>query len=104
MTDSTDQGRQEPSYGLEVVTVPVVDADRAAAYYRDVLGFRLDVDYAPTEGFRVVQLTPVGSGTSVQLGVGLTTATPGSLQGLYLVVDDLAETHRRLIERGAAVG
>jgi catechol 2,3-dioxygenase-like lactoylglutathione lyase family enzyme len=101
MSGRATQDAQSPSYGLEVVTVPVVDVDRAAAYYRDVLGFVLDVDYAPTPGFRVVQLTPPGSAASIQVGVGLTTATPGSLRGLYLVVTDLVATHRRLTELGA---
>ncbi|HEY3528868.1 MAG TPA: VOC family protein [Nocardioides sp.] len=104
MRDSESAVEQTPSYAIEVVTVPVNDVDRATAYYRDVLGFGLDVDYAPTPDFRVVQLTPAGSATSIQLGVGLTGATPRSLQGLYLVVTDLAETHRRLTEHGAAVG
>jgi catechol 2,3-dioxygenase-like lactoylglutathione lyase family enzyme len=103
MTENSHGSWPAPSYAVEVVTVPVADVDRATAYYRDVLGFRHDVDYAPTSDFRVVQLTPTGSASSVQIGVGLTTATPGSLQGVYLVVPDLEDTHRRLVERGALV-
>ena len=68
---------------LEVVMMPVSDTDKSLDFYRDKLGFVLDVDYAPTKDFRVVQLTPQGSSTSIQFGVGLTDAQPGSVQGLY---------------------
>jgi catechol 2,3-dioxygenase-like lactoylglutathione lyase family enzyme len=88
---------------LEVVVVPVSDVDRALAFYRDGLGFHLDVDYRPNNRFRVVQLTPPGSSCSVQIGVGLTTAPPGSAQGLSLVVDDLDLAHRKLVAAGVPV-
>ncbi|MEU1622486.1 VOC family protein [Streptomyces sp. NPDC005722] len=91
-------------YSLEVVIVPVTDVDRSAAFYTERAGFSLDVDYAPADGFRVVQLTPPGSACSVQLGVGLTDAVPGSLHGLHLVVDDVERARRELTERGVAVG
>ena len=71
---------------LEVVILPVSDPDKSLDFYRDKLAFPLDVDYFPTQDFRVVQLTPPGSSTSIQFGVGLTDAPPGSVQGLYLVV------------------
>jgi catechol 2,3-dioxygenase-like lactoylglutathione lyase family enzyme len=102
--DESAQLVEQRTYGLEVVTVPVTDVDRAVAFYRDVLGFALDVDYGPSPGFRVVQLTPVGSGTSIQVGVGLTTTAPGTLRGMYLVVPDLEATRRQLLSRGAMVG
>jgi catechol 2,3-dioxygenase-like lactoylglutathione lyase family enzyme len=88
---------------IEVVTVPVRDVDRALAFYRDAVGFGLDVDNGPTDAFRVVQLTPPGSGASIQLGVGLTDAAPGSLRGLYLLVEDLEATRTSLVARGVAV-
>jgi catechol 2,3-dioxygenase-like lactoylglutathione lyase family enzyme len=72
---------------LEVVILPVSDVDKALAFYREKVGFTLDVDYAPTADFRVVQLTPPGSDTSIQFGIGLTDAPPGSVRGLHLVVD-----------------
>ncbi|MFV8053127.1 VOC family protein [Mycobacterium sp. 48b] len=89
---------------LEVVTVPVSDPDRSLRFYRDQLGFVLDVDYAPTPEFRVVQLTPPGSGTSIQFGVGLTDAVPGSQRGIYLVVSDIEGYRDELTGRGVAVG
>ena len=89
---------------LEVVTVPVADPDRSLHFYRDQVGFVLDVDYAPTPQFRVVQLTPPGSGASIQFGVGLTDAMPGSLRGIYLVVSDIEGYRDELIGRGVAVG
>lgn len=67
-------------------------------------GFHLDVDYGPSPDFRVVQLTPPGSACSVQIGVGLTDAEPGSVRGLYLVVPDLEGARAELAERGVDVG
>ncbi|MCV7102509.1 VOC family protein [Mycobacterium palustre] len=89
---------------LEVVILPVTDPDSSLRFYRDQVGFNLDVDYAPTPEFRVIQLTPGGSATSIQFGVGLTEAPPGSVRGLYLVVPDIGRYRAELIERGVAVG
>ncbi|MBC2865057.1 VOC family protein [Streptomyces mexicanus] len=69
-------------YTLEVVILPVTDVDRPLAFYTERLGFHLDVDYGSSPDFRVVQLTPPGSACSVQIGVGLTDAEPGSVRGL----------------------
>jgi catechol 2,3-dioxygenase-like lactoylglutathione lyase family enzyme len=88
---------------LEVVVLPVSDPDKSLDFYRDKLLFDLDVDYAPTSDFRVVQLTPPGSSTSIQFGFGLTDAPPGSVQGLYLVVADVAAVRDELIDRGVGV-
>jgi catechol 2,3-dioxygenase-like lactoylglutathione lyase family enzyme len=63
-------------YQLQVVTVPVTDVDQASAFYTQKAGFALDVDYHPTPGFRVVQLTPPGSACSIQIGVGSPTRHP----------------------------
>jgi catechol 2,3-dioxygenase-like lactoylglutathione lyase family enzyme len=84
---------------LEVVPLAVTDVDRSLAFYRDQVGFTLDVDYQPTPAFRVVQLTPPGSTCSVQLVTGDT-----RIHGLYLVTADLAATHAALRARGVAVG
>jgi catechol 2,3-dioxygenase-like lactoylglutathione lyase family enzyme len=89
---------------LEVVILPVSDPDASLRFYRDRVGFSVDVDYAPDPGFRVVQLTPQGSAVSIQFGVGLTDARAGSVQALYLVVADLEGARRELIDRGVAVG
>ena len=88
---------------LEVVILPVSDPDKSLDFYQNKLGFGLDVDYAPTLDFRVVQLTPKGSSTSVQFGVGLTDASPGSVRGLYLVVSDIAAVRDGLVDRGVGV-
>lgn len=89
---------------LEVVTVPVSDPDRSLRFYRDQIGFVVDVDYAPTPEFRVIQLTPLGSATSIQFGIGLTDAVPGSLRGLYLVVSDIEGYRDELMDRDVTVG
>lgn len=86
-----------------MVTIPVTDVDQALAFYRDRVGFPVDVDYAPTADFRVVQLTPPGSAASIQFGTGLTAAAPGSAQMNYLVVGDVLATRDELLERGVSV-
>ena len=91
------------NYELQVVTVPVTDVDRAAAFYTQRAGFRLDVDYQPTAGFRVVQLTPPGSACSIQIGTGLTDAAPGSARATYLAVSDIEAARRELTDRGVDV-
>jgi catechol 2,3-dioxygenase-like lactoylglutathione lyase family enzyme len=88
---------------LEVVILPVSDPDLSLRFYRDQVGFDLDVDYAPASDFRVIQLTPAGSGTSIQFGVGLTDASPGSVQGLYLVVPDIQKSRLEMTDRGVTV-
>ena len=87
---------------LEVVVVPVSDVDRAKSFYTG-LGWREDADFVGDESFRIVQLTPPGSGASIQFGVGLTAAPPGSLRGAYLVVEDVEAARAELAERGAPV-
>lgn len=92
---------------LELVPVPVSDVDRALAFYTDQVGFVLDVDVRPVEGMRVVQLTPPGSRCSIVMGTGMNTIsemTPGSQQGLHLVVSDIGSARDELIGRGVAVG
>jgi catechol 2,3-dioxygenase-like lactoylglutathione lyase family enzyme len=85
---------------LEVVVIPVADVDRAKNFYK-ALGWREDADYAAGADFRVVQLTPPGSACSVILGTGVTSAAPGSAQGLHLVVTDIDEVRAELAARGA---
>jgi catechol 2,3-dioxygenase-like lactoylglutathione lyase family enzyme len=87
-------------FRLEVVALPASDVDRAKDFYTG-LGWRLDADVAPNEGYRIVQLTPPGSACSIQFGTGVSSATPGSLQSLYLAVVDIAAAHEQLIARGA---
>ena len=88
---------------VEVITLPVSDVERALRFYVDQVGFTLDVDYSPNDGFRVVQLTPPGSSCSIQIGEGLTDAPVGSLRNVYLVVTDVDAMRRELLERGVEV-
>jgi len=87
---------------LEVVVLPVSDVDRAKRFYQS-LGWRLDADFAFDNGFRVVQFTPPGSGCSVQFGTKITSAAPGSAQGLYLVVSEIGAARDELAGRGAEI-
>jgi catechol 2,3-dioxygenase-like lactoylglutathione lyase family enzyme len=87
---------------LEVVVVPVSDVDRAKSFYK-MLGWRLDADYVGSEEFRVVQLTPPGSECSIIFGTGLTSAEPGSTQGLHLVVTDIDTARTEIASTGADV-
>ena len=87
---------------LEVVIIPVSDVDRAKEFYGSI-GWRLDADFAFDNGFRVVQFTPPGSGTSIQFGTKVTAVAPGSAQNLYLVVSAIANARDQLIGRGVDV-
>ena len=87
---------------LEVVVIPVSDVDRAKRFYGS-LGWRLDADFATGEDWRVVQLTPPGSPCSIIFGKGVTTAVPGSVQGPFLIVDDIEAARAELIGHGVDV-
>jgi catechol 2,3-dioxygenase-like lactoylglutathione lyase family enzyme len=88
---------------LEVVQVPVADVERSKEFYVQKLGFVLDHDVEHIPGMRVVQLTPPGSAASIVIGTGMTGMVPGSLEGLQLVVQDLAAVRAELLRRGAEV-
>src|SRR5690349_11394377 len=85
---------------LDVVPLPVSDVDRALAFYSR-MGWRLDVDLAPNDKFRVVQMTPPGSACSVAFGIGVTSAAPGSFQNLHLVTPDIVDARQEIAERGS---
>jgi len=87
---------------LEVVVIPVADVDSSKEFYT-TLGWRLDADFPFDNGFRVVQFTPPGSGCSVQFGTKITSAAPGSAQGLYLIISVVAAARRDLVARGIEV-
>jgi catechol 2,3-dioxygenase-like lactoylglutathione lyase family enzyme len=85
-----------------VVVVPVSDVDRAKGFYAS-LGWRLDADFPGEGGFRVVQLTPPGSACSIIFGSEVTSAPPGSADGLQLVVTDIEAARAELVDRGVEV-
>ena len=101
---------------LEAIVIPVSDVDRARKFYEETLGFRLDVDHRAARyedglgfrqrgaaSYRIVQLTPPGSACSIQFGTGIVRGTPGSVQGLYLVVTDIEAARAELVARGVDV-
>jgi catechol 2,3-dioxygenase-like lactoylglutathione lyase family enzyme len=90
-------------FKLEVVIVPVSDVDRAKEFYAK-LGWRLDADVGGGGDLRLIQFTPPGSGCSIQFGANLTSAAPGSLQNLYLIVADIEVARGELLARGVEVG
>jgi catechol 2,3-dioxygenase-like lactoylglutathione lyase family enzyme len=87
---------------LEVIVIPVSDVDRAKEFYGR-LGWRLDADRAAGEEFRLIQFTPPGSGCSIQFGMNLTSAPPGSARGLYLIVSDVEAVRDGLLAQGVEV-
>ena len=87
---------------LEIVVVPVADVDRAKSFYAN-LGWRLDAEFVDGEDFHILQFTPPGSPASIIFGRNVTPATPGSAQGLYLVVADIEAARAELIRRGVEV-
>jgi catechol 2,3-dioxygenase-like lactoylglutathione lyase family enzyme len=88
---------------LELVILPVSDVDRAKAFYVDQVGFNADHDVTVSEQIRFVQLTPRGSACSIAFGKGLTKATPGSVEGLQVVVQDIETAHADLAGHGVSV-
>jgi catechol 2,3-dioxygenase-like lactoylglutathione lyase family enzyme len=87
---------------LEVVAIPVSDVERAKRFYGG-LGWRLDADFTAGDEFRVIQFTPPGSACSIHFGRGVTSAMPGSAQGLYLVVSEIEAARTELVARGVDV-
>ena len=89
-------------FKFEAVVIPVTDVDKAKEFYQQ-LDWRLDADFAFDNGFRVVQFTPPGSPASVQFGSNITTAQPGTAQGLYLIVSDIEAAREELAGHGVTV-
>jgi catechol 2,3-dioxygenase-like lactoylglutathione lyase family enzyme len=87
---------------FEVVVIPVSDVDRSKEFYRK-LGWRLDADFDSGKDFRVIQFTPPGSACSIIFGKNVTPATPGSAQGLYLIVSDIQGARKELLDRGIEI-
>jgi catechol 2,3-dioxygenase-like lactoylglutathione lyase family enzyme len=93
-----DAGVARVDMKLEVALIPVSDVDRAKEFYTR-LGWRLDDDIVMGDDFRIVQLTPPGSGCSISFGKGVTAAAPGSFRG-GLIVSDIEAAHNELVARG----
>ena len=98
----TELKKVQPDMKLEVVLLGVSDVDRARAFY-EKLGWRLDIDVAPSDDFRAVQMTPHNSDASIIFGKGVTSAQPGAAQSLVLAVDDLDDVRDDLLARGVEV-
>src|SRR5271155_4185730 len=98
-TGNSDAKASRVDMKFELVVIPVSDASRAKEFYSG-LGWRLDADYDNGSDFRIIQFTPTGSGCSVIFGKNVTAAAPGSAQGLYLVVSDVAAARDELLGRG----
>jgi catechol 2,3-dioxygenase-like lactoylglutathione lyase family enzyme len=101
-TASTDK-EALVDYKLELVAIPVSDVERAKSFYVEQVGFHPDHDHEVSDEIRFVQLTPPGSACSIAIGRGLTDASPGSVAGLQLVVDDVSQAREELAGRGVEV-
>jgi catechol 2,3-dioxygenase-like lactoylglutathione lyase family enzyme len=88
---------------IELIAIPVSDVDRAKEFYVEKLGFNADHDHRLSDDLRFVQLTPPGSACSISIGTGITEAAPGSVEGMQVVVEDVAAAHAQLVERGVDV-
>jgi catechol 2,3-dioxygenase-like lactoylglutathione lyase family enzyme len=103
---SQEQGSQVPKPAtsdlkLEVMILPVSDVDRAKSFYGG-LGWRLDADFVAGD-WRAIQMTPPGSPCSIIFGRGVTTAVPGSVQGSFLIVEDVEAARAELKEKGVDI-
>src|SRR6202043_4296728 len=96
------QFAQPADMKIEVIVIPVSDVDRAKRFYAD-LGWRLDLDITADDRYRVIQFTPPGSPCSIIFGRGVTAATPGSAQGVHLIVSDIVAARARLLAGGIEV-
>ena len=92
------------NWKIEVVTIPVSDVDRARDFYVEKVGFAVDIDHRISDDLRLVQLTPPGSACSIHLGKGTVDMEPGSIDGVFLVVQDVRVARDQLVERGVEVG
>jgi catechol 2,3-dioxygenase-like lactoylglutathione lyase family enzyme len=101
-TSTEVQDSSVVNMNLEVIVIAVADVDRAKKFYEN-LGWRLDADVTRGDDFRLVQFTPPGSGCSVQFGINLTAAAPGSGQSPYLIVADIDAARADLMARGVEV-
>ncbi|HEX2358391.1 MAG TPA: glyoxalase superfamily protein [Solirubrobacterales bacterium] len=90
-------------YRIELIAVPVSDADRAKQFYVEQAGFNADHDHAVSDDLRFIQLTPPGSACSIAIGDGISDMEPGSMQGLQIVVDDAEAARAELARRGVEV-
>ena len=100
--DALDVSGARVDMKLEIVVIPVSDVNRAKEFYGR-LGWRLDADFSAGDDFRVIQFTPPGSGCSVIFGKNVTTAAPGSAQGLYMIVSDIEAARDELLGRGVGI-
>lgn len=100
-TDTAPASLEKIDQKIEVTIIPVSDVDRAKEFYLK-LGWRLDADFS-FPSFRVVQVTPHGSGCSVQFGKNLTSAAPGSGKG-YIIVSDIVTARNAMLAAGVQVG
>jgi catechol 2,3-dioxygenase-like lactoylglutathione lyase family enzyme len=94
----SDAGVAKVDMKFEVAIVPISDVDRAKAFYTK-LGWRVDDDIVNGNDFRVVQLTPPGSASSISFGKGVTDAAPGSFRG-GLIVSDIQAAHKQIVANG----
>jgi len=101
-TDATNASVAKVDMKFEIVVIPVSDVDRAKEFYAK-LGWRLDADFGNGKDYRVIQFTPPGSGSSVIFGRNVTAAAPGSAQGMYLIVSDIAAARKALLDRGVQI-
>jgi len=86
---------------IELVAIPVSDADRAKTFYVEKAGF--NADHRVSDEVRFVQLTPPGSACSIAIGTGISQSEPGSVQGRQMVVSDIQAARKELLERGVEV-
>src|SRR5438105_9234930 len=104
MCEARSRGAIPMDFKLQLVAVPVSDVDRAKTFYTEGVGFAADVDARVSDDLRFVQLTPPGSACSIAIGEGITGASPGSVEGLQMVVTDVEAARRELSARGVEVG
>lgn len=85
-----------PSFGAQIVFVPVADLERSARFYEGALGLRLSVDQGTIRIYQVAG----GGFLGICQGDGPLAADDRLI--LTFVTDEVDAWHARLAERGAA--
>jgi len=86
--------------GVKFVGIPVVDQDRALAFYTNVLGFRLLTDQPFSDTQRWLELGISGADTRIVLFQFGEKLKPGGQLNITLWSDDVEATARELKAKG----
>ena len=83
--------------GVKFVSIPVVDQDRALAFYTEKLGFRVATDQPFSEKQRWIELAIPGADTGVVLFRTEEGPQPGGFMNMSFWTEDASATAKTLV-------